>query len=135
MVWSCIIVLAIVYCTFITRGNHYRLVSGLGIICFIALGYILSSDKAAIDWNQVLWGLFLQFVLALIVLRTSVGKHIFKTIGDKVTSFLAFTDVGSTFLFGYLVSGQLASSKDVKVPEQFGIFAFKVCVSNISLVS
>lgn len=126
IIWSIVIMLVTVYCIYITRGNHYRLVSGIGIICFICIGYLMSSDRAAIDWNQVLWGLSLQFALALIVLRTSVGKEIFKTIGNKVTTFLAFTDVGSKFMFGYLVTGELESSSEFKVPVQFGIFAFKV---------
>lgn len=42
----------------------------------------------------------LQLVFALIILRTSQGFEAFKFIGDKVTRFLEYTDVGSAFVFG-----------------------------------
>ena len=53
-----------------------------------------------IRWRPVLWGMSLQFVFALIILRTSHGFSAFKFIGDKVTRFLDYTDVGSAFVFG-----------------------------------
>lgn len=83
----------------------------------------MSEYPHRINWNQVLWGLFLQFFLALFVLRTEFGKQLFKCIGDKITAFLSFTDEGSTFLFGYLVTGKM---KGDTIPSEIGIFAFKV---------
>lgn len=53
-----------------------------------------------IKWRPVLWGMGLQFVFALIILRTSQGFTAFKFIGDTVTRFLDYTDVGSAFVFG-----------------------------------
>lgn len=53
-----------------------------------------------IKWRPVLWGMSLQFVFALIILRTSQGFIAFKFIGDKITRFLDYTDVGSAFVFG-----------------------------------
>ena len=53
-----------------------------------------------IKWRPVLWGMGLQFVFALIILRTSQGFTAFKFIGDSVTRFLEYTDVGSAFVFG-----------------------------------
>lgn len=47
-----------------------------------------------------MWGMGLQFVFALIILRTSQGFTAFKFIGDSVTRFLEYTDVGSAFVFG-----------------------------------
>ena len=42
----------------------------------------------------------MQFVFALIILRTSQGFTVFKFIGDTVTRFLDYTDEGSRFVFG-----------------------------------
>lgn len=42
----------------------------------------------------------LQLVFALIILRTSQGYQAFKFLGDTVTAFLEYTDVGSAFVFG-----------------------------------
>ena len=42
----------------------------------------------------------MQFVFALIILRTPQGFTVFKFIGDTVARFLDYTDVGSAFVFG-----------------------------------
>ena len=123
LVWGLLIAAAIVYCIIITAGNRYRLVSGIGLLAFVLFGYLMSEHKRSINWNQVLWGLAMQFSLALLVLRTTFGKQLFNTIGDKVTAFLSFTDKGTEFLFGYLVTGVL---KGVGPEKQGSVFAFKV---------
>ena len=35
--------------------------------------------------------------------RWEVGRAVFGCLGDKVSTFLAYTDAGSGFVFGYLV--------------------------------
>ena len=55
-------------------------------------------------WRHVLWGLGLQFLMGLIILRWSFGKAVFDCIGKKVKIFLDYTDAGSGFVFGYLVT-------------------------------
>lgn len=59
-----------------------------------------------IVWRHVLWGLGLQFILGIVILRWSVGKNVFDCIGRKVKIFLDYTDAGSGFVFGYLVTQQ-----------------------------
>lgn len=75
-----------------------------------------------ISWRPLLWGLSIQFVLGLLVLRWPVGQAVFSCLGDKVTALLEITDKGSTFVFGYLVSGQMVGD----IPIQPAVFAFKV---------
>ena len=53
--------------------------------------------------SQVTWGLCLQFVFALLILRWPPGKAVFDCIGTKIDRFLGFTNEGSGFVFGYLV--------------------------------
>lgn len=52
---------------------------------------------------QVAWGLALQFVFALCILRWDVGREVIACLGDKTNTFLGYTDDGSSFTFGYLV--------------------------------
>lgn len=122
MIWGALVAAAVTYCIIITSGNRYRLVSGAGLAGFVAFGYLVSEHRGSINWNQVMWGLTMQFCLALLVLRSQFGKQLFNTIGDKITAFLRFTDNGSQFLFGYLVTGELSAG----LPHQPAIFAFKV---------
>ena len=55
-------------------------------------------------WRPVAWGLTLQFLFGLIILRWNVGVQIFQCIGEKAVTFLGYTDKGSAFVYGYLVS-------------------------------
>jgi CNT family concentrative nucleoside transporter len=48
------------------------------------------------------WGLALQFVFAVIVLKTGAGQAVFKTLGEYITKLLDFAYVGSSFVFGPL---------------------------------
>ena len=41
----------------------------LGIFVFIGLGYLMSSHKNRIDWKTVAWGLGLQWIFAILVLK------------------------------------------------------------------
>jgi len=83
-----------------TAKEPRRFISVLGMLVYVGISYVLSVHRRKIRWRPVLWGMSLQFVFALIILRTSHGFSAFKFIGDKVTRFLDYTDVGSAFVFG-----------------------------------
>ena len=72
-------------------------------------------------WKQVIWGTAMQFLFGLIVLRWDVGRNIIDCLGDKVTIFLGYTDAGSGFVYGYLVTDDNTSGVLLGT-----IFAFKV---------
>jgi CNT family concentrative nucleoside transporter len=46
-----------------------HLIGLLGIVVFIGLGYFMSSNKNSIDWKTVSWGLGLQWIFAILVLK------------------------------------------------------------------
>ena len=73
-----------------------------GAIVILAIAVALSTNRRAINWTTVAWGLGLQVVFALIVLKTPVGQRLFATLGDLVTRLLAFAGVGAAFVFGPL---------------------------------
>ncbi|MDB9307762.1 NupC/NupG family nucleoside CNT transporter [Aphanizomenon sp. CS-733/32] len=77
-----------------------RTISFLGIGVFISISYALSVNRQAVRWRTVAWGLGLEFILAIVILKTPWGLHLFKSLGNIVGNFLAFSDVGAKFVFG-----------------------------------
>ena len=50
----------------------------LGIVVFIGLGYLMSSHKKRIDWKTVAWGLGLQWIFAILILKGEwLASHLF----------------------------------------------------------
>jgi CNT family concentrative nucleoside transporter len=94
-----------------------RLTGLIGIALILGIGYALSSNRRAIRWQTIAWGLGLQVVFAIFVLRVPLGREIFRRLGDFVTSVLHYSYVGSSFVFGEL--GKPDSSLGV-------IFAFQI---------
>jgi CNT family concentrative nucleoside transporter len=80
--------------------NMERTISFLGICVFIGICYALSVNRQAVRWRTVAWGLGLEFILAIVILKTPWGLHLFKSLGNIVGNFLAFSDVGAKFVFG-----------------------------------
>src|SRR5712671_4246609 len=56
----------------------------VGAIVILAIAYAFSTDRRAIDGRTVAWGLGLQIVFALGVLKTSVGQQVFATLGEGI---------------------------------------------------
>jgi concentrative nucleoside transporter, CNT family len=77
-----------------------RAISALGVLVFIGISYALSNNRRAIRWRTIAWGLGLEFAFALLILKTPSGLAVFKSLGDVVSNFLAFSDEGAKFVFG-----------------------------------
>lgn len=73
----------------------------LGILFAIAVAYALSSARAAIRWRTLAWGVGLQLVLAVLVLRTPVGR-LFEALGTGFNRFISLAGEGTLFVFGEL---------------------------------
>jgi CNT family concentrative nucleoside transporter len=108
-----------------------RLLSLLGMVVILAIAWALSTDRKAIQVRTIGWGLGLQLILALFVLKTPIGQEVFSWVGAKITRVLNLSYVGSDFVFGPLGrpgGGQL----EVKVGDLTGtaaqgfIFAFQI---------
>jgi concentrative nucleoside transporter, CNT family len=89
----------------------------LGIVVLLSLAYIFSTDRKAIRFKTVLWGLGLQFVFAVLVVRYTWGQAGMKAAGDVVKKLLSYAFAGSTFVFGPLGADD---------PNVMFIFAFRV---------
>ncbi|MEO1208343.1 MAG: NupC/NupG family nucleoside CNT transporter [Cyanobacteria bacterium J06638_20] len=77
-----------------------RLIALLGLGIFVAIAYGMSTNRQAIRWQPILWGIALQLIFALFIIRTPIGLAIFQFLGDVVTQFLNFSDAGASFVFG-----------------------------------
>ena len=88
-----------------------------GIALFLAVAYTLSSNRAAIRWRTVAWGLLLQLTFALLVLRFGFGRRLWAVAGEVVGQAIAAAGEGGQFIFGWLATDTS--------PEHF-VFAIKV---------
>jgi concentrative nucleoside transporter, CNT family len=80
--------------------GHYTGI--LGLLSMLGLAYAFSTNRRAIRVQTVVWGLGLQIVFAVFVLRVDVGRRMFQVAGDAATRVLNYAYVGSEFLFGEL---------------------------------
>src|ERR1700704_3606498 len=74
----------------------------LGLLTMLALAYAFSTNRHAIRLKTVAWGLGLQFVFAVFVLRIDAGRQAFQKAGDAVNRLLSYAFAGSQFVFGEL---------------------------------
>src|SRR6476469_409335 len=94
-----------------------RLSGLVGLALILAIGILLSHNRSAIRWRVIAWGLGLQLLFAIFVLRIPAGQALFRWLGALVTGILSYSYVGSQFVFGEL--GKPNSSLGV-------IFAFQL---------
>src|SRR6201987_3118460 len=72
----------------------------LGMLTILAGAYAFSTDRKAIKLKTVLWGLGLQLLLGVFVLRSSAGTKLFAFLGNGANKLLSFSYAGSEFVFG-----------------------------------
>jgi concentrative nucleoside transporter, CNT family len=94
-----------------------RLTGLLGLATILGIGIALSHNRRAINWRVIVWGLALQVLFAIFVLRVPAGQQLFRALGSFVTAVLGYSYAGSEFVFGEL--GKPKSSLGV-------IFAFQI---------
>jgi concentrative nucleoside transporter, CNT family len=80
----------------------HRFVGLLGILTMLGLGYVFSTDRRAIRYKTVAWGLGLQIVFAFLVIKWTYGQYIFQRLGAAANWLLDFAFYGSSFVFGSL---------------------------------
>ena len=83
-----------------------------GIVCFILLVAAFSTNLRAVNVRTLTWGIGLQFLLALFILKFEIfgvrpGYEFFSAIARMVRRFLEFTAAGSTFVFGDLAKQEV----------------------------
>ena len=84
-----------------------RLRSLMGLVLLLLLAWSMSVDRRRVPWRVVLWGVSLQLLFALFILKTAQGDRIFHVLNNVVTALLGFTVEGARFVFGNLVSNNV----------------------------
>ncbi|HTV40262.1 MAG TPA: nucleoside transporter C-terminal domain-containing protein [Candidatus Sulfotelmatobacter sp.] len=84
-----------------------RLISLLGWMTMILAAWGISYNRKLFPWRTVVWGLGLQFVLALLFLKSPWGKALFEFAGKIVQKLIQFSSDGCKFVFGPLADSQL----------------------------
>lgn len=108
-----------------------RLQSVVGFVGILAVAYALSSNRRAISRRVVAWGLGLQVLFALVVLRTEAGQWTFQVLGDRIRQLLDYSAVGAAFVFGPLgdrgVWTKVMTAALGEAGGQYGVvFAFQI---------
>jgi concentrative nucleoside transporter, CNT family len=80
----------------------HRLLGILGMITMMSLAFLFSTNRRAIRYKTVAWGLGLQIVFAFLVMRWQYGRLLFQKAGAAVNWVLDYAFFGSQFVFGDL---------------------------------
>jgi len=77
----------------------------IGMILLLGIAFVLSNNRRQINYRIIVWGLSLQFIFGILILKTPLGKPLFGFFDKVITKLISFSDAGSDFLFKSLVPG------------------------------
>ena len=100
-----------------------NLQSTLGILAILALAWLISENRRAVNWRQAGIGLGVTLLLALVMLKVPKVEVVFALITDAVDAIATATRAGTSFVFGYVGGGPLPF--EVKEPTATFILGFQ----------
>ncbi|XP_056008147.1 solute carrier family 28 member 3-like [Ostrea edulis] len=86
-------------------------VSIAGLAIYIILFYVFSKNPAKINWRPVFWGFAIQYIFALIILRTQWGYVTFQWLSDSITESFNYPNAGAISVFGELYTNYFFAFK------------------------
>ncbi len=98
-----------------------RLISLLGMMALLGLGFLLSKHKRSISPRTVLGALAIQVLFGFIVLRWPLGRQALQAVSMGVQNVIGYANEGINFLFGGLTSPNSEISQNLGT-----VFAFQV---------
>jgi CNT family concentrative nucleoside transporter len=84
-----------------------KLVSLLGLAVMIFCAWACSYKRKLFPWRTVIWGLALQFIFAVLILKTPWGAAVFDFTGRAINKLIMFSNEGCQFVFGPLAVDDL----------------------------
>lgn len=84
-----------------------KLLSLAGMCVMILLAWIISLNRRLFPWRTVWSGLLLQFLFALLILKTAFGRGFFEYAERGVNRLNAFAQEGAQMVFGPLANRDL----------------------------
>ncbi|HNR32601.1 MAG TPA: nucleoside transporter C-terminal domain-containing protein [Candidatus Hydrogenedentes bacterium] len=79
-----------------------RLVSLGGLAAMVGLAWLLSEHRSRVSWRIAAWGVGLQVLFALLILRTRFGLVFFAGVKRAFDVITEASDAGAQFVFGNL---------------------------------
>jgi CNT family concentrative nucleoside transporter len=80
----------------------HQLTGIFGILVILAACWVFSTNRKAIRWKIIVWGVGLQLLFALMVLKFDWGQRAMTAAGAAVNQLLHYATDGATFVFGPL---------------------------------
>ena len=96
-----------------------RVISFIGIFVLLGIAWLFSNNKKKINFRVVGWGLGLQLLFAVLILKTGPGQALFFAARSAIAKLLSFTDAGASFLFGNLYLGEAGIVEQLGGPGPF----------------
>ena len=89
------------------------MMSLVGLFAMIVIAWAMSSNRNAVPWRVIGWGVALQLTFGVLVLKTAAGRAVFAWLNDVVVALLGFTAEGTNFIFGDLATKQFTFAVNV----------------------
>lgn len=105
----------------------------LGWAAMLLMAWGISYNRKNFPWRTVLWGLGLQFALAVLILKTPWGGKLFELAGKVIQKLIQFSGAGTKFVFGPLADQTLTGK--VFGAENSVVFAILVCGTVVIVAS
>ncbi len=99
-----------------------RIIGFFGIFVLLGIAWLLSNNKKKINYRIVFWGIGLQLIFAVLILKTGPGQALFFYAREFITRLLSFTDAGASFLFGKLYLGDPGVAEGLKQGEPYQLW-------------
>ena len=103
-----------------------RWIGILGILLILGVAYLSSTNRRAIRWRTIAWGIGLQILFAFAVLRWPWGQYALQKTADFITNVIGYAGFGARFVFAWLAEDQTFLNTIRKEPVGPIIFAFIV---------
>jgi CNT family concentrative nucleoside transporter len=98
-----LLVLVVGIFAYLLHGTFgYRIQAAAGIICFIGIAAVFSKSLQSVRIRTLLWGIGLQFALALAVIHVEPVQVAFSWVGSGIKALITASDKGAEFVFGPL---------------------------------
>jgi CNT family concentrative nucleoside transporter len=102
----------------------------IGILLIFCIAFLFSNNRKAINYRLVISGVFLQVLIAVLVLKVPVFIHFFQRIGTGMQRLEQFAKQGASFVYGGIAVVGSTGTNDYAVVPAF-IFAFNVTATII----
>lgn len=96
-----------------------------GLLVFVFFAWLISENRRRVSLKTILMGVLLQFLLALILLKTPGSLQFFKILNRVILAIETATRSGTSFVFGYLGGSAAPSPFEISDPQATFILAFQ----------